>query len=144
MAIDRVGEAGPALGRHEEGYTRLYCLGVLPVVEAQAQADAEHVGVHYDSRLAETGRQDEVRGLTAHAWQHEELVHAAGNLAPEAFYDDARAFDEVPRFGPEKADAVDRCFNLGGIGPGESGHVRPSREEAGCDAVHLLVGTLRR
>jgi hypothetical protein len=88
--------------------------------------------------------EDDIRRLSSHARQRDEVVHRARDFARVAFDHLSRHPDKRSRLRAEEPRRLDLRLELRGRGSRERSRVRIAGKQRRRDLVDALVGTLRR
>ena len=142
---ENVGEVDPVLLGNELHQFLLHLLRVLAVRETETVREAEDMGVHDEPHGdAESGSEDDVRGLAGDPGKRQKLFHRPGHLASKIGGDfRGRALDRF-RLVPEEAGRADDLLDLAPLRRRRIRDGGIAGEESGGDHVHPHVGALRR
>ena len=147
MEDQRVGRAGPTVGRRSSGACRRQLLfdgdRVVRSGDAEPVRHAQDVAIDREARDAQGMAQHDVRGLAPDAWERHERVHVGWHVAGVTRDKCSRCAHEVPGFHPVEAGWLDEGLEILGLGFRQRRGIRVVREERRRDLVHAAVRALR-
>jgi hypothetical protein len=138
-----VGRAGPVGWRQRRAQLLLDFLGVVGFRDAYPVRHTEDVPIDGKAGHAERVPKDDVRRLAADAWQRDEGVHRAGDLAAVTLHERRGHARQGSRFRAEEPRRLDLRLELRRRRPGERPRVGVAAEERRRDLVDPFVRALR-
>lgn len=118
--------------------------GIRVPREAQPAGQTPNVSIDRDTGSIEGIAEDDVRSLTAHTGQRNQLIESGRNLSPVSLDDGSAARADVAGLVPEKPGGFDQLLELVLIRFGEVARAAIPCEEPRRDHVHSRVGALCR
>ena len=100
------------------------------------------MGIDDDTGLAEGGPEHDIRGLSADAWQGDQLIHGLRDLSAETLGHGLTGGNEMFRFVLKESSGTNELFKLREIGRCQLCRSLITPKERGCDLVDSLVSAL--